>query len=192
MNTDKFLNTPTLYTDRLILRKLEITDAEDVFDYGKQPAVSKYMSWDKHKSINDSINYIEFTINRYENGDAGEWAIILKETGKLIGAIGFVRFEEGNFCGEIGYALSKDYWSQGIMTEALKRIIKFSFEDMRINRVVAIHAIENPASGKVMQKANMQFEGILKQRYYAKEKFWDTKQYAIVKSDWINIDDDLK
>jgi len=106
--------------------------------------------------------------------------------------MGFVHFEAENSCGEIGYALSRDYWNDGIMTEAVKRVIRFAFENMNINRVVAIHAVNNPVSGRVMQKANMSYEGLLRQRMLAKEKFWDVKQYAILKEDWVLLSEDVK
>ena len=192
MEKDCFCGTPTLETKRLLLRKFELSDAQDVYDYAKNPEVPKYATWEAHKSIEDAISYIEFVRSRYENNEAGEWGIVLKSSGKLIGAIAFVHFEAQNSCGEIGYALSYDHWNSGIMTEAAKRIIRFAFEDMGINRVFAIHAVENPASGKVMQKANMAYEGQLRQRMFAKDKFWDVKQYAILKEDWLLLSEDMK
>ncbi len=66
------------------------------------------------------------------------------------------------------------------MTEAVRRLIRFGFEEMKLNRIEAVHAIENEASGKVMQKAGMSFEGVLRQRMFAKGRFCDVKQYAAV------------
>ena len=66
------------------------------------------------------------------------------------------------------------------MTEAVKRLIQFSFEEMGLQRVEAIHFIENGASGRVMQKAGMEFEGLARRRFFIKNRFWDIKQYAII------------
>lgn len=192
MENDNSNGTPVLETERLVLRKLALSDAEDVFEYAKNPEVSKYLTWDAHTSIDDTLTYLNFVLGGYANGKTGNWAIVDKEENKVIGAISFVQFDKQNSYGEIGYTLSYDYWNKGIMTEALKRVIRFSFEDMKINRVQALHFVENPASGRVMQKANMSYEGLLKQRLYAKEKFWDSKQYAIVKDDWLLIDETKK
>lgn len=192
MENNDFKGTPVLETKRLILRKLTLSDAEDVYEYAKDPEVSKYLTWDAHISIDDTISYLNFVLDRYAKGETGEWAIVDKEKNKVIGAISFVHLDKQNSCGEIGYVLSQDYWNKGIMTEALKRVIRFAFEDMKINRVQASHFVENPASGRVMQKANMSYEGLLKQRLYAKEKYWDSKQYAIVKDDFINMKEGLK
>jgi len=183
----KYLGNPALNTERLVLRRIDASDAQGVFEYARHPEVAKYMTWEAHKSIDDSKGFINWTLERYEKDEAGEWGIELKETQKIIGAMGFVHLDLHNSFGEIGYALSKDYWGRGIMTEALKRLIKFSFEEMKLNRIEATHAIENEASGRVMQKAGMTYEGLLRQRFFTKGKFWDIKQYAIVYSDWNKI-----
>lgn len=183
--TLKFRGNPALETERLILRKLEIADAKDVFEYARNPEVTKYMTWETHKSIEDAEGFINWTLERYKKDEAGEWGIELKETGRIIGAMGFVQLDLQNSCGVLGYALSKDYWGKGIMTEAVRRLIRFCFEEMKLNRIEAIHASENEASGRVMQKAGMSFEGLLRQKMYAKGRFWDVKQYAILKEDWV-------
>jgi [ribosomal protein S5]-alanine N-acetyltransferase len=180
-----FKGTPELETERLVLRKLTLQDDEDVFAYASDDEVTRYVTWGSHQSIEDSRKYINFILGRYENDRVGEWGIELKETGRLIGAMGFVNLDIQNSCRGIGYVLSKDYWGTGVMTEALKRIIQFSFEDMKLNRIEAVHAVENGASGKVMQKAGMSYEGLIRQKLFAKGCFNDVKQYAIVKSDWI-------
>ncbi len=110
--TSKFLNNPTLETERLILRKFDIPDAQDVFEYAKHPEVTKYMTWETHRSVEDSKGYIHWALERYEKDEAGEWGVELKETGRIIGAMGFVQLDLPNFCGAIGYALSKEYWGK--------------------------------------------------------------------------------
>ena len=177
------LYNPSLETERLILRKLRISDDRDIFEYAKVPEVSRYVTREPHKSIEDARAFINWNLERYNKGEIGEWAIELKETGRVIGSIGFVELDKVNFCGTVGYALSKEYWGKGIMTEAVKRIIRFAFEEMGLNRVEAVHIPENEASGRVMQKAGMLYEGLLRQRMFAKGRFWDLKQYAILKND---------
>lgn len=180
----KFLGNPLLATNRLILRKFTVEDAMDVFEYAREPEVARYVTWDAHKSIGDSINFINWTLDRYDSDEAGEWAIEYRETGRIIGGMGFVQIDTVNSCGAIGYVLSKEYWGKGLMTEAVKRLIRFGFEEMGLNRIEAVHIPENVASGKVMQKAGMFYEGLLKQKMYAKGRYWDVKQYAAVKDEW--------
>jgi [ribosomal protein S5]-alanine N-acetyltransferase len=179
-----FLGYPVLETERLILRRLKTSDAQDMFEFAMHRDVSKYVSWEPHESIERAEKFIKSTIEHYDNDESGELGMELKENGKLIGSMGFVKFNPQDLCGEIGYTLSRDYWGKGIMTEAVKCIIRFAFEEMKINRIEAVHFSENEASGRVMQKAGMSFEGLLRQRRFAKGRYWDLKYYAILKSDW--------
>ena len=179
----KFLGTPTLETERLILRKLNIFDAQDVFDYAKEPQVASYVTWEPHKTIEESVQFIKWLIERTERDEAGDWGIELKENRKIIGSRGFRSCDFKNSCGILGYWIGKDYWGRGLMTEALKRIIKFSFEDLKINRIEAMHVPDNIASGKVMEKAGMAYEGYLRQKIFAKGIYRDVKIYSIVKGD---------
>ena len=178
-----FQNTPQLETERLRLRKLVLGDAEDIFAYASDDEVAKYMTWDTHKTLEDSKGFINFTLDRYEKDDAGEWGIILKETGTLIGAIGFPRHDKKNSQAEIGYVLGHWYWGKGIMPEAVGRILQFAFTEMNLNRIECCHFFPNEKSGRVMQKIGMSFEGIAREKMFAKDRFWDTKQYAILRSD---------
>ena len=181
----KFCDNPKLETERLILRKIQEDDAEDVFGYAKNPEVAKYTTWEAHKSLKDTKIYINWVIGRYKNDETGDWVIQLKETGKIIGSLGFAQLDLHNSCGSIGYALGKEYWGRGIATEAVKRLIQFGFEEMELNRIDAVHIPENEASGKVMQKSGMKYEGLIRQKLFAKGIFWDVKQYSITKDEWM-------
>jgi ribosomal-protein-alanine N-acetyltransferase len=185
MNELFFRNTPQLETKRLLLRKLGPEDVEDIFEYASDSEVTQYMSWDTHKTIEDSKEFINFTLDRYLRDDAGEWGIILKETGKFIGAMGFPWVDKKNSRAEIGYVLGRRYWGKGLMPEAVRRVLQFAFNDMKLNRIECIHALPNEKSGRVMLKAGMTFEGIAREKMFAKGKYWDMKQYAILRSDWM-------
>jgi ribosomal-protein-alanine N-acetyltransferase len=186
MDERVFKGNPTLETERLILRKLTMDDAEDIFAYASDPEVTAYMLWDTHATIDDSKNFIRFTLDRYEKDEAGEWGIILKETGRLIGCAGFVRTDMKNRRTEIGYVLGKPYWGKGIVPEAAGRMLKFAFEDMGLNRIECYHLLPNEKSGRVMQKLGMTYEGTAREKVLVKGRFWDVKQYAILKEDWEN------
>ncbi|BBB89538.1 MAG TPA: GNAT family protein [Methylomusa anaerophila] len=178
-----FRNTPQLETERLLLRKLVIEDAEDIFEYASDDEVTKFMSFDTHKFIEDAKRFINVTLDQYRRDEAGDWGIILKETGKLIGSMGFPWVDKKNSRAEIGYVLGRRYWGKGIMPEAVRRLLEFAFNDMELNRIECVHAVPNEKSGRVMQKAGMTFEGIARERMFAKGKYWDVKQYAILRSD---------
>lgn len=179
-----FNNFPILETPRLILRKLSLEDAEDIFEYAQDPEVTRYLSWDPHKSIEDSIRFIEFMLEKYKIEGYGDWGIEYKEKGKLIGTCGYTWWDRKNSKAEIGYVLSRKYWNMGLMTEAVKEIIKFGFEKMFLNRIQARCIVENFASERVMQKVGMKFEGILREDIFLRGKYWDTKLYSILRKDF--------
>lgn len=185
MNGTKFKGTPQLETERLVLRKLRPGDENDVFEYASDDDVARFVTWNTHKSVEDSKNFIRFTLDRYEKDEAGDWGIVLKSNGKLIGTVGFVGIDLKNRRAEIGYVLSKKYWGQGIMTEAVNRLLEFAFTEMDLNRIECCHLIPNEKSGRVMQKVGMSYEGIAREKLFFKNRYWDVKQYAILKSDWL-------
>lgn len=187
IDTLKFCGTPAFETERLVCRTLTLDDAGDVFNYARQAEVARYVAWDAHKSIDDSINFINWTINRIDRDESGDWGLEYKDTGRIIGAMGFVSYDAQNFCSGIGYVLSKEYWGKGLMTEAVKKLIRFGFEEMGLNRIEAVHIPQNEASGRVMVKCGMKYEGLLRQRMFAKDRFWDVQQYAILKDDWLTL-----
>ncbi|HEX3048174.1 MAG TPA: GNAT family protein [Bacillota bacterium] len=183
-----FLDMPTLETERLLLRKFELSDAADMFEYASDPEVTRYLTWDCHRSIDNSLGFIRYTLDRYQNDETGDWGIVLKKNRKFIGSCGFVWVDWNNSCGQIGYVLSRKYWGQGIVTEAVQCLIRFAFERLGLNRIEAVHFIPNQASGRVMQKAGMRYEGIERERIFAKGRYLDVKVYAIVKSDLEEIE----
>lgn len=160
-----------------------MADAQDIFAYSRDPEVSRHVLWDAHRSIQDSKDYLRYVIRQYRQNEPGNWGIELLETGHLIGTIGFMWWNKENRSAEVGYSLSRAYWNQGLMTEALREVIRFGFAQMHLNRVEAQHEIANPASGRVMEKAGMRKEGELRGRLYNKGKYVDVALYAILRDD---------
>jgi len=183
---DIFRNLPLLETERLRIRKLSLRDANDLFEYASLPEVAEHVSWDYHRNISDSVRFLRMITAQYEDGIPSPWGIVLKENSKLIGTIGFHIWSSVNFFAEVGYALSKDYWNRGIMTEALNTVLDYGFIRMSLNRIEATCMLDNAASEKVLMKCGMKYEGIMQKKIFAKEKFHDLKLFAILKTDYIN------
>lgn len=181
---DIFKNLPILETERLRLRKLSMRDAGDVFDYASVPEVAEHVTWEYHRNISDSMHYLRFITQQYQDGIPSPWGIIHKELGKLIGTIGYHVWSLPNGFGEVGYALSKDFWNKGYTTEAFEEVIKFGFERLRLNRVEATCKIANTASEKVMIKCGLSYEGILRKRLFAKSEYHDLKLYSLLRNEW--------
>lgn len=178
-----FARLPQLETQRLILRRMNMSDAQDVYAYSRDPQVSQHVLWDAHRSINESRAYLRYIMRQYRNNEPSSWGIEYKQTGQLIGTIGYMWWSRENKSAEVGYSLSRAFWNKGIMTEALREVIRFGFDEMRLHRVEAQHETTNPASGRVMEKIGMRREGVLRGRLYNKGAFVDVVLYAILRSD---------
>ena len=172
-----------LHTDRLTIRKMAMHDAGDMFEYSRDPEVARHVLWDAHRSIGETRAYIRYTLRKYRMGEPASWVIVLNETERVIGTIGFMWYQRENSAAEVGYSLSRAYWNKGLMTEALRCVLDFAFNVMRIHRVEAQHEIENPASGVVMRKAGMVYEGTLRGRLFNKGRYVDVALYAALRDD---------
>ena len=175
---------PELETGRLILRKLTMHDAEDVYAYSRDPEVARHVLWDAHRSIGESRAYLRYMLRKYRMNEAASWGIELKETGRIIGTVGFMWVQDDNRAAEVGYSLARAQWDKGIMTEALTAVIEYSFLTLRLNRIEAIHDLSNPASGAVMRKCGMIREGTMREKLFNKGKYVDVDLYAILRKDF--------
>lgn len=184
--SEVFTMMPTIRTKRLTLRAAKMSDAEDLYEYSRDPAVAKHVLWDAHTSIHQTRAYIRYLIRQYKNGQPSSFVISITETGKVVGTIGFMWIQQENRSAEVGYSLSRAYWNQGIMTEALTALLDFGFLKLNLNRIEAQHESDNPASGRVMAKAGMSFEGRLRQRIYNKGRFADVDLYSILRQEYMS------
>lgn len=184
IDTESYTYMPTLETPRLRLRKLQMRDAADIYHYSRDTEVARHVLWDAHRSIGDSRGYLRYMLRRYRNREPASWGIEWKDTGEIIGTIGFMWIQSDNNAAEVGYSLNRDFWNNGIMTEALRAVIAHGFGSMNLNRIEAQHETTNPASGAVMRKCGMVREGTLRQRLYNKGKYVDVELYAILRKDY--------
>ena len=179
--------TEAINTDRLLLRRFELDDAYDMFkNWANDSEVTKFLSWETHRSVEDANEILEKWVKEYKNNTNYNWTVELKEIGEVIGGICIVKLDEKNYSCEIGYCMSRIYWGKGIMSESLNAVIDYLFSEVGFNRIVAKHDTNNVASGKVMLKSGMNYEGTLRQVQIRNNKvFYDLAVYAILKSDWL-------
>jgi len=178
--------THQIETERLILRRFKPSDAEYMFrNWATDSEVSKFLSWNPHKNLNETNQIVDIWINDYAKKNRYNWAIELKGFHEIIGQISLVGLNEKYYSCEIGYSVGRFFWGKGIMTEALKAVISYLFSDIGMNRIEAKYNTLNPASGRVMQKAGMVHEGILRQVQIDKYgDFYDLAVYSILKSEY--------
>ena len=182
------LGTKELETERLILRKFTLNDAQNMFNnWASDDEVAKYLRWQSHRTINDTMSFLEYTTQNYSKNNHYDWAIISKEINEPIGSIGVVNQRDDIKMVEVGYCIGKKWWNNGIAAEALNKIIEYLFNEVGVNRIEAFHVPENGNSGKVMIKCGMEYEGLIKQGFKNnKGKLCDIELYGIIANDYFN------
>ncbi len=152
----------TLETDRLLLRPLALSDAEDMFAMDKNPEVHKYLWQTPVQNIEEVIKVIDYVNRQYEANNIGRFATIIKDTNEFIGWTG-IKFvddhtENGNTnFFDYGYRLNEKFWNKGYATEASVAWLDYGFNQMHIDKMNAYTHGENGASNHVLQKVGMKF-----------------------------------
>lgn len=182
----RFPDFQELLTSRLCLRKIRMTDVENFhIRLGGSEAVTRYMLFQPHKTVEESRASLEKWLARYEAGKCYHWAIALKDTDELIGIIDLLRFdEESNSC-SFAYMLAEAFWGMGYGTEALKAVLDFGFREMELEFIEADHMAENGASGAVMRKCGMIRQGIVLAKYEKNGATHDAVVYRITREGWM-------
>lgn len=173
---------PILETERLYLKKCDIKYASEFYELAKNPNVTKFVTWECHKNIDVTKEYID-TLIKEDTSKSITWAIISKHDNCFIGLIGLI-FETDHKTAVAGYWIGEPYWKKGYMTESFKTVIDYGFANKDINRLEAVHLIDNIPSGMVMTKCGLQYEGTLKQYLYCKDTQHDCKIYSITRDEW--------
>jgi [ribosomal protein S5]-alanine N-acetyltransferase len=147
-------------TARLRLRPPTLEDAGVIFtQYAQDPEVTRYLTWRPHENIEVTRAFLRRCVQCWQEGSAFPWVMTRKNDGALLGMIE-LRIE--GFRADIGYGIARPYWGQGCTSEAVKGIIEWALAQASIYRIWAVCDVDNPASARVMEKAGMQKEGILR------------------------------
>lgn len=185
---DKLLKPfPIIETPRLILRKLEKQDSADMYEYACRSETTRYLLWNPHPSIAYTKSYLNMVQKMYRTGGYYDWAVIEKESGRMIGTCGFARLDERHSIGEIGYVLNKAFHHKGYATEAASAVIEFGFRKLGLNRIEGRYMAENEASRRVMEHCGMTYEGTLRQLMLVRGSYRDIGLCALLKSDYTEM-----
>ena len=157
--------TEKIITDRLILRKFKKSDAQMMFkNWATDYNTVKYLEWEIHKDINETLEYIEYVLNKYKKEYSFTWCIEEKETKEVIGSISAFNIDLKNKTCEIGYAIGSKWHGKGYGTETLISVLKYLNEKAGFYKIVSNCSSENLASKRIMEKSGMQLDAILKNR----------------------------
>lgn len=177
---------PVLATERLNLRPLAASDVPDVeLLAGDREIAATTLNIPYPYPEGAAERWIASSHERFQNDEGVTFAITLRETGAFMGAIS-LNFRHDAENAEIGYWIGKPFWNQGYTTEAARAILAYGFQTLHLNRMFARHLVRNPASGRVMQKIGMQFEGRLRQHEKKWGNFEDLDYYGILRDEYLS------
>lgn len=177
--------TEELSSERILLRRFRLDDAQAMYDnWASDPEVTRHLTWRPHGSVEDTRQIIEIWHKEYEKINYYQWGIVYRPENELIGSISLMDVREISEHCEVGYCIARPYWGRGVMTEALRLVVAFAFDKIGFKRVAAFHSVDNPASGRVMAKVGMQYEGTLRNYMYnSLDQLTDCKLWSIIPSD---------
>lgn len=178
--------TVKLETERLILRKIAEEDVDAAFsNWMSDEKVTEFLRWPTHKDISVSERVVKEWVEEYKKDDAFyQWAIVLKELDEPIGTISVVDINERVDMVHIGYCIGSKWWGNGYMSEAFACIIPFFFDEVGAQRIEAQHDPNNPASGKVMEKCGLKYEGTLRKADWSNKGIVDAAMYGLLKEEY--------
>jgi ribosomal-protein-alanine N-acetyltransferase len=163
-------------TERLILRLLDKKDVDAIFAMRSDPEVMRFIRAPQNRI--ETVNWLNLVSSRWESDRIGFCAIIEKQTDKLVGWCGLWRLKETNEL-EIGYAIAKNVWGKGFATEAAQVFLRYAFEQLKTEKIVAVAEPENASSRRVMEKLGMKFVRL--GEFYNRQLV----QYAISRESWM-------
>jgi RimJ/RimL family protein N-acetyltransferase len=178
---------PPLLTERLLLRSLTLEDAADVQRLAGDRDIALMVLRIPHPYEDGMAEeWIRACADAYKKDEAINFAITLRTDRNLIGTIG-LELEQENERAELGYWIGKPYWNLGYATEAARAVVAYSFEVLKLNRIYAYHFTRNPASGRVLEKIGMHYEGCRRQHTKKWGNFEDSIGYGILKTDYESL-----
>ena len=184
---DYFGNFPPLRTERLIIRQARIRDAESLLQCTGDPEVARYVLWEPHRSLAECRSHLHYLHKQYRACRPSSYVVALRDGDRAIGTIGFTSYQERTRTAEVGYSFARAYWNHGVASEALEAFLSLCFERMHLHRVEAMHDVENPASGHVMEHCGFRYEGTLRQRVWNKGQWRDVCLWAILETDYRDL-----
>lgn len=177
--------TRPLKTDRLEFCRFTVDDADAVYNTCMfDEEVTKFLRLRREVTLQSTHEIVSKWVRSYEEKDVYNWALVLTQTKELIGYIQASVQNDADGIGEVGYCLGRRFWNRGYATEALQAVLHFLIFEVGFNRIEACCSVNNPASGRVLQKAGMTLEGTLRQSYLCSLGYQDSHLYSILRDDF--------
>jgi cupin fold WbuC family metalloprotein len=177
---------PVLRSDRLILRGYESSDAPAIYAYASDEETTRYMAWDRHRSIEDAHGFLHGMVAKHYRRHRLDYAICLADDhARVIGGLGVYPHPGPHQVMELGYILGRPHWSRGLALEAVRRLLDHAFHTTDVERIFAPIFAENSRSRRLAEKAGLRLDGVLRSALAFRGRRWDEAVYAILRGDWV-------
>lgn len=180
----KFQPFPVLETERLILRHITKADSDVMLKLRSDVAAMRYLDRPIAVSIDDVHALLRRMDDDIDNNDGVSWGLELKQSGQLIGTLGYYRLKKEHFRGEIGYMLFPSHWRKGLMSEAMHRVMDYGFNTLGFHSIEADINPDNEASKGILLKMGFVQEAYFKENCFYEGKFLDTMIFSMLKKDF--------
>lgn len=168
MKNNTYPQMKIIKTNRCILRPATLEDANDMFEYYNQSKVVKYLPMQKHNTIADTKRFIKtFFLSNYKKGNIGHFAVVFKENSKTIGNVGFNNITSTSKEGEIGICINPKYWGLDLSSELALAMLRYGFEDLNLQKIIAITFEDNNYSRKSLEKLGFNYLGVFKKNLHS-------------------------
>lgn len=182
-----FRTIPTLETERLILRKILPCDENDMYEYSRDPETSKYLLWEPHASRSYTRAHIRYLQDAYNRASFFDWALIEKESGKMIGTCGFTEIYEREKRAEIGYVIAPAFHRRGFAPEALKKVMEYGFLTLGLTKLSGRFMEDNEASRKILERFGFQNDTVRNESIFKRGKKERIFTYSLTKDQYLEI-----
>lgn len=174
---------PKLETKRLKLVQVEKEYTQSFYDIMSRDEVTKYYGMESLKSLEEALKIVESFQNTYESKRGIRWGIVLRDTDEFVGTLGLNNLSPWSKKAEIGFELHPSHWNKGIATEAVKEVLRYSFEDLEIFRIGAITYPQNESSIQLLKRLGFTEEGLLRGYLYQNNQSHDALIFSLLRTE---------
>ncbi|PQD95656.1 GNAT family N-acetyltransferase [Pradoshia eiseniae] len=178
---------PELETNRLNLVQVKEEHTESFFEIMSKDEVTKYYGMDSLKSLEEASKVVESFQSTYENKRGIRWGIVLKDTGNFVGTLGLNNLSTWSKKAEIGFELHPSHWNKGIAFEAVKEVLRYSFENLELFRIGAVTYPQNDPSIHLLNRLGFTKEGLLRGYLYQNNQSHDSLIFSLLSTEWTKI-----
>jgi len=183
VNKSIFKSFPEIESERLLFRKILLSDAKDLLLIRSNDDVMRFMDVIRFESIGDAEKWLHTVSESYDKETGIMWGLVEKLSNSFVGYFGFWRMIPEHCRAEIGYALKPEFWGKGFMYETINRMVRFGFDEMRLHSIEANVNPANEKSKRVLEKIGFKKEAHFRENYLFNGEFLDSIIYSLLEKD---------